>query len=128
MHTGREEFVTLEVLHQGRVFDYAVFFTVTKVKKAEGAHLNLFVNSAHERHDPLKYKKPIAFKFILLIDTWAKKSRCRNKRKPPTLLLGALLIRNLLVIPRYGADLSRRRTDAHTGQRYLWAIIQRIVE
>lgn len=66
MHTGREEFVTLEVLHQGRVFDYAVFFTVTKARKAEGAHLNLFVNSAHERHDPLKYKKPIAFKFILL--------------------------------------------------------------
>lgn len=66
MHTGREEFVTLEVVHQGRTFDYAVFFTVTKAKKAEGAHLNLFVNSAHERYDPLQYKKPISFKFILL--------------------------------------------------------------
>ncbi|MBA2929466.1 hypothetical protein G9Q86_12870 [Pseudomonas sp. CCUG 57209] len=66
MHTGREEFVTVEVVHQGRTFDYAVFFTVTKAKKAEGAHLNLFVNSAHERYDPLKYKKPISFKFILL--------------------------------------------------------------
>lgn len=66
MHTGREEFVTLQVIHQGRTFDYAVFFTVTKARKAEGAHLNLFVNSAHERIDPLKYKKPISFKFILL--------------------------------------------------------------
>lgn len=66
MHTGREEFVTLEVVHQGRTFEYAVFFTVTKAAKAEGAHLNLFVNSAHERYDPLQYKKPIKFKFILL--------------------------------------------------------------
>jgi len=66
MHTGREEFVIIEVMHRGRVFDYAVFFTVTKARKAEGAHLNLFVNSAHERHDPLQYKKPISFNFILL--------------------------------------------------------------
>lgn len=66
MHTGREEFVTLEVVHQGRTFDYAVFFTVTKAKKLEGVHLNLFVNSAHERYDPLQYKKPVSFKFILL--------------------------------------------------------------
>jgi hypothetical protein len=66
MHTGREEFVTLEVVHQGRTFEYAVFFTVTKAQKAEGAHLNLFVNSAHERYDPLRYTKPIKFKFILL--------------------------------------------------------------
>lgn len=66
MHTGQEEFVTLEVVHQGRTFEYAVFFTVTKALKAEGVHLNLFVNSAHERYDPLVYKKPISFKFILL--------------------------------------------------------------
>ena len=66
MHTGREEFVTLEVVHQGRTFDYAVFFTVTKAEKAEGADLNLFVNSAHERYDPLRYTKPIKFQFILL--------------------------------------------------------------
>ncbi|MFI8377159.1 hypothetical protein ACIGCH_24175 [Pseudomonas helleri] len=66
INTGREEFVTLEVVHQGRTFEYAVFFTVTKAKKADGAHLNLFVNSAHERYDPLVYKKPISFKFILL--------------------------------------------------------------
>lgn len=65
-HTGREEFVTLEMVTNGRTFDYAVFFTVTKAKKADGAQLNLFVNSAHERYDPLKYKKPISFKFILL--------------------------------------------------------------
>ena len=66
MHTGREEFVTVEVVHEGRTFDYAVFFTVTKAKKIDGVHLNLFVNSAHERYDPLQYKKPISFKFILL--------------------------------------------------------------
>ncbi|WP_017901778.1 hypothetical protein [Pseudomonas asplenii] len=66
MHTGREEFVTVEVVHEGRAFDYAVFFTVSRAKKAEGAHLNLFVNSAHERYDPLKYTKPIRFDFILL--------------------------------------------------------------
>lgn len=66
MHTGREEFVTLDVVHQGRTFEYAVFFTVTKAKKADGVDLNLFVNSAHERYDPLQYKKPISFKFILL--------------------------------------------------------------
>lgn len=66
IHTGREEFVTLEVVHQGRTFDYAVFFTVTKATKADGAHLNLYVNSAHERYDPLQYTKPISFKFILL--------------------------------------------------------------
>lgn len=66
MHTGREEFVTIEVVHEGRRFDYAVFFTVSKARKAEGVHLNLFVNSAHERVDPLPYTKPIKFRFILL--------------------------------------------------------------
>ncbi len=66
MHTGREEFVTLEVVYEGRTFDYAVFFTVTKARKAEGVHLNLFVNSAHERYDPLRYKKPIKFNFRAL--------------------------------------------------------------
>lgn len=77
MHTGHEEFITLEVIYQDRTFEYAVFFTVTKAKKVEGAHLNLFVNSAHERHDPLQYKKPIKFHFILL-------NRYRGKQiKPP---------------------------------------------
>lgn len=66
MHTGREEFVTLEIIHQGKTIEYAVFFTVTKAAKVEGVHLNLFVNSAHERYDPLRYPKPIKFKFILL--------------------------------------------------------------
>lgn len=66
LHTGREEFVTLEVPHEGRMLEYAVFFTVTKAKKAEGADLNLFVNSAHERHNKLAYNKPIKFHFILL--------------------------------------------------------------
>lgn len=77
IHTGREEFITLEVPHQGRTLEYAVFFTVTKASKAEGVHLNLFVNSAHERHDPLKHKKPIKFHFILL-------NRYQGKKiKPP---------------------------------------------
>lgn len=66
MHTGREEFVTLEVPYQGRTLEYAVFFTVTKAGRADRADLNLFVNSAHERYDPLKYTKPIKFHFILL--------------------------------------------------------------
>jgi len=66
MHTGREEFVTLEVPLNGRTLEYAVFFTVTKAGKATQADLNLFVNSAHERFDPLKYTKPIRFHFILL--------------------------------------------------------------
>lgn len=66
MHTKGEEFVTVEVAREGRILEYAVFFTVTKAKKAEGAQLNLFVNSAHERYDPLTYKKPISFKFIVL--------------------------------------------------------------
>ncbi|ARD10453.1 MULTISPECIES: hypothetical protein [Pseudomonas] len=77
MHTGREEFVTVQVVHGGRSYDYAIFFTVTKAKKAEGAQLNLFVNSAHERVDPLRYTKPIKFKFILL-------NRYQGKQiKPP---------------------------------------------
>ncbi|WP_241729984.1 hypothetical protein [Pseudomonas sp. SST3] len=66
MHTGREEFVTLEVPFNGRTLEYAVFFTVTKAGKATRADLNLFVNSAHERFDPLRYTKPIKFHFILL--------------------------------------------------------------
>lgn len=66
MHTGREEFVTLEVPHDGRMLEYAVFFTVTRASKAEGADLNLFVNSAHERHNKLNYNQPIKFHFILL--------------------------------------------------------------
>jgi hypothetical protein len=65
LHTGREEFVTVEMLHEGRHFDYAVFFTVTKARKS-GADLNLFVNSAHERVEAIKYKKPIRFHVILL--------------------------------------------------------------
>jgi hypothetical protein len=65
LHTGREEFVTVEVLHEGRQFEYAVFFSVTKGGKS-GANLNLFVNSAHERTEAIKYKKPIRFHFILL--------------------------------------------------------------
>lgn len=78
MHTGREEFVTLEVMHQGRSFDYAVFFTVTKAGRGDHADLNLFVNSAHERYDPLKYTKPIRFHFILL-------NRYQGKQiKPPS--------------------------------------------
>lgn len=65
LHTGREEFVTVEVLHEERTLDYAVFFTVTKGKKS-GADLNLFVNSAHERAESIQHKKPIRFHVILL--------------------------------------------------------------
>lgn len=66
MHTGREEFVTLNVPLNGRTLEYAVFFTVTKAGKAARADLNLFVNSAHERFDALQYTKPIRFHFILI--------------------------------------------------------------
>ena len=65
LHTGREEFVTVEVLHEGQTLDYAVFFTVTKGGKS-GADLNLFVNSAHDRAESIKHKKPIRFHLILL--------------------------------------------------------------
>ena len=65
LHTGREEFVTVEILHEGRTVEYAVFFTVTKSGKA-GVDLNLFVNSAHERVEAIKHKKPIRFHVILL--------------------------------------------------------------
>ena len=67
LHTGREEFVTVQVLHEGRELEYAVFFTVT----------NVFINSAHERTEPLRYTKPIRFQFIVL-------NRFLNKPiKPP---------------------------------------------
>lgn len=76
LHTGREEFVTVQVLHEDRELEYAVFFTVTKGKKS-GADLNVFINSAHERIEPLKYTKPIRFQFIAL-------NRFLNKPiKPP---------------------------------------------
>lgn len=76
LHTGREEFVTVEVLHEGQTLDYAVFFTVTKGGKS-GADLNLFVNSAHDRAESIKHKKPIRFHVILL-------NRYLNKPiKPP---------------------------------------------
>lgn len=65
LHTDREEFVTLEVVQWGRKFDYAVFFTVSKARKSQ-ADLNLFVNSAHERYNALKHKKPIKFEIILM--------------------------------------------------------------
>lgn len=66
LHTESEEFVTIEVVHKGRTFDYAVFFTVSKARKAEGAEINLFINSAHERFNELVYKKPISFNIILI--------------------------------------------------------------
>lgn len=66
LHTGREEFVTIEIIENGRKFDYAVFFTVSRAGKGKGADLNLYVNSAHERTDKLVYTKPISFHFILL--------------------------------------------------------------
>lgn len=65
LHTQGEEFVTLKVTWWGREFDYAVFFTVSKARKSR-ADLNLFVNSAHERHNALKHKKPIRFSIILM--------------------------------------------------------------
>ncbi|MCK0769365.1 hypothetical protein [Chromohalobacter canadensis] len=65
LHTGREEFITIEVVVDGRQFDYAVFFLVTKGGKS-GADLNLFVISAHERYNALRYKKPIRFHVILM--------------------------------------------------------------
>lgn len=65
LHTGREEFVTVQILHEGKNLEYAVFFTISKGKKS-GADLNLFVNSAHERTAVLKYTKPIRFQFIVL--------------------------------------------------------------
>ena len=70
-HTDGEEFVTLKVVQWGREFDYAVFFTVSKARKSQ-ADLNLFVNSAHERYNRLKHKKPIRFDVILM-------NRFRNK-------------------------------------------------
>lgn len=60
-----QAFVAPQVLHEGRQFEYAVFFSITKGGKS-GANLNLFVNSAHERTEAIKYKKPIRFHFILL--------------------------------------------------------------
>ena len=66
LHSGREEFLTVDIVEDSRKFEYAVFFTVTKANKTEGADLNLFINSAHERIDALKYKKPIKFFTILL--------------------------------------------------------------
>lgn len=66
MHTAHEEFVTVEVVTNERSFDYAVFFTVSKAGKGASADLNLFVNSAHERYNALRYSKPVAFKFIAL--------------------------------------------------------------
>lgn len=76
LHTGHEEFVTVQVIHEGRELDYAVFFTVSKGKKS-GADINLFINSAHERTEPLRHTKPIKFRFIVL-------NRFLNKPiKPP---------------------------------------------
>lgn len=76
LHTGREEFVTVDIVENGRTIEYAVFFTVTKGGKS-GCDLNLYVNSAHERNQPLRYKKPIRFHFILM-------NRYQNKQiKPP---------------------------------------------
>ena len=66
LHSGREEFITVDMVEGGRKFEYAVFFTVTKANKTAGADLNLFINSAHERIDALNYKKPIKFFNILL--------------------------------------------------------------
>lgn len=74
LHTGREEFVTIKVMQRGRTFDYAVFFTVSKGGKS-GADLNLFVNSAHERFNALKYTKPIGFQIILMNRYQGKKIR-----------------------------------------------------
>lgn len=65
LHTKHEEFVTVEILHEERTIEYAVFFTVTKSGKA-GVDLNLFVNSAYERAESIKHKKPIRFHVILL--------------------------------------------------------------
>ncbi len=65
LHTGREEFTTIQVVEEGRIFDYAVFFVVTKAKKS-GGDLNLFIVSAHERYNALPHKKPIRFDVILV--------------------------------------------------------------
>ena len=73
LHSGREEFITVDMVEDGRKFEYAVFFTVTKASKTDGADLNLFINSAHERNDALKYKKPIKF-FIILLNRFQGKS------------------------------------------------------
>ncbi len=54
------------MVEDGRKFEYAIFFTVTKANKTDGADLNLFINSAHKRIDALKHKKPIKFFTILL--------------------------------------------------------------
>lgn len=77
LHTQGEEFVTLKVTTGcGGEIDYAVFFTVSKARKAQ-ADLNLFVNSAHERHNKLQHKKPIKFDIIVM-------NRMKGKRiKPP---------------------------------------------
>lgn len=64
-HTQGVEFVTLKVIGLEREVEYAVFFTVSKAGKSQ-ADLNLFVNSAHERYNKLKHKKPISYSIILM--------------------------------------------------------------
>ncbi|PKG51928.1 hypothetical protein CXF87_09655 [Halomonas sp. MES3-P3E] len=74
LHTGREEFVTLKVVEEGRTFDYAIFFIVSK-SNAPGIDMNLFIVSAHERFNALKYTKPIRFGVILMNRYQGKKIR-----------------------------------------------------
>lgn len=76
LHTGREEFVTLKVVEGERTFDYAIFFILSK-SSAQGIDMNLFIVSAHERFNALKYTKPIRFGIILM-------NRYQGKKiKPP---------------------------------------------
>jgi len=49
-----------------RVFDSGRWALSKRLPSIIGADLNLFINSAHERIDALKYKKPIRFFIILL--------------------------------------------------------------
>jgi hypothetical protein len=37
--------LVVEAVQNGRQFDYVVFFTVTKARKDERAHLNIFINT-----------------------------------------------------------------------------------
>lgn len=77
IHSGREEFITIEVFEQGRRIQYAVFFTVTKGGKTE-ADLNLYINSAYELTRIIARPKPVRFHVIL-----ANRYRNRAIKTPP---------------------------------------------
>ena len=66
--TDHEEFLTIDLIQNGIVVTYTVFFTVGKFgKRYEEADLWLFINSAHPRASPLPRVRDRRIHFMTIL-------------------------------------------------------------